>query len=74
MESDRIPKRFYVESVLIISQASNENDARYECMVGVCDGECMKRCTGDEPLTLMRCHSFMNPLKGGSPFLAELTT
>ena len=38
------------------------------------DGECMERCPGDEPLTLTRCHSFMNPLKGGSPFVAEPTT
>ena len=27
-------------------------------MAGVCEGECIRRSPGDEPLTLMRCHSF----------------
>ena len=26
-------------------------------MAGVCEGECMGRSSGDETLTLMRCHS-----------------
>ena len=39
-------------------------------MVGVCEGQCMRHSLGDEPLTLMRCHSYMKPLKGGSPFVA----
>ena len=38
------------------------------------EGECMGRSPGDEPLTLTRCHSYMKPMKGGSLFLAELTT
>ena len=39
-------------------------------MVGVCEG-----CSLDEePLTLKRCHSYMKPLKGGSPSVAEPTT
>ena len=41
---------------------------------GVCEGECTGCSSGDEPLTLMRCHSYMKPLKGGSPFVAESTT
>ena len=32
-------------------------------MVEVCEGECMGRSPRDEPLTLMRCHSFMKPWK-----------
>ena len=36
-------------------------------------GECMGRSPGDEPLTLTRCHSYMKPLKGGSPSVAEPT-
>ena len=43
-------------------------------MAEVCEGECMVRSPGDEPLTLMRCHSYMKPLNGGSPFVAEPTT
>ena len=39
----------------------------------VCEGECMGRSLGNEPLTL-RCHSYMKPLKGGSPPVAEPTT
>ena len=35
---------------------------------GFCEGECMRRGPGDEPLTLMRCHSYMKLVKGGSPF------
>ena len=37
-------------------------------------GECMGRRSGDEPLTLMRCHSKMKPLKGGSPYVAKPRT
>ena len=40
-------------------------------MVGVCERECMWRSQGYEPLTLMRCHSYMKLLKGGSPSVAE---
>ena len=36
--------------------------------------ECMGHSPGDEPLTLMRCHSYMKPLKGGSPSVAKPTT
>ena len=43
-------------------------------MVGVCEGECMGGSLEDEPLTLTRWHSFMEPLKDESPFVAELTT
>ena len=42
--------------------------------MGVCEGECMERSPGDKPLTLTRCHSYMEPVKGGSPFVAEFTT
>ena len=28
--------------------------------------ECMGCSAGDEQLTLMKCHSYMKPLKGGS--------
>ena len=41
---------------------------------GVCEGKCMRRSPGDEPLTLTKCHSYMKPLKGGSPSVAEPTT
>ena len=42
-------------------------------MIGVCEGECMGRCLGDETLTLMRCYSCEVPhpyeaLEGGNPF------
>ena len=36
-------------------------------MAGVCKEESMRRSPGDESLTLMRCHSYMKPLKGRSP-------
>ena len=40
-------------------------------MAGVCEGECMGRSARGEHLTLtillvVGCHSYMNPLKGGS--------
>ena len=35
------------------------------------EGKCMERSPGDEPLTLTICHSYMKPLKGGSPSGAE---
>ena len=31
--------------------------------MGVCEGECMGHSSGDEPLTLTRCHSYMKPVK-----------
>ena len=31
----------------------------------------MGRNPRDEPLTLMRCHSYIKPVKGGSLFVAE---
>ena len=34
-------------------------------------GECMGRRSGDEPFTLMRLHSYIKPLKGGSPSVAK---
>ena len=43
-------------------------------MVGICEGECIGCSLGDEPLTLTRCHSYMKPIKGGSPSVAEPTT
>ena len=42
--------------------------------MGVCEEECMGHSPGDEALTLMRCHIYMKPLKGGSLFVAEPTT
>ena len=54
-------------------QARKENGPGWELMVGVSDGKCMGRSTGDEPLILTRCHSYMKGLKGGSPFVAEPT-
>ena len=43
-------------------------------MAGVCEGECIGRIPGDEPLTLTRCDSYKKPLKGGSRSVAEHTT
>ena len=43
-------------------------------MVRIFEGECMGHSPGDEPLKLMRCHSYINPLKGGSLSVAEPTT
>ena len=40
-------------------------------MVGVCEGECMEHITGNEPLTLKRCHSYMKTWMNMS--VAELT-
>ena len=37
-------------------------------------GECMGCSPGDDPLIFMRCHSYMKPLQGGSPFVAEPET
>ena len=42
--------------------------------IGVCEGECMGRSPGDEPLPLTRCHRYMKPLKGGSLSVAEPTS
>ena len=45
-----------------------------------CEGECVGRCLEDHPLILTRCltvvsfHSYMKPLKGGSPSVAKPTT
>ena len=48
------------------------------CRIGVNGGACERKCMGcslgDEPLTLMRCHSYMKPLKGGSPSVGEPNT
>ena len=41
---------------------------------GFVRGKCMGRSPVDESLTLIRCHSYMKPLKSGSPFVAEPTT
>ena len=38
------------------------------------DGECVRHRLGDEPLTLIRYHSYMNPWKGGSLSVAKPTT
>ena len=38
-------------------RASKENGLGSELISGVCEGECMGRSPGDEPLTLTRCHS-----------------
>ena len=40
------------------------------------EGECMGCCLGDEPLILMRCHSYsyMKPLMGASPSVVKPTT
>ena len=42
-------------------------------MAGVCKGECMERSPGDEPLTLMICHSceLSHLYLGGNLSLAE---
>ena len=42
--------------------------------MGVCEVECMGCNPEDEPLTLMRFHSYIKHLEGGSPFAAEPTT
>ena len=36
--------------------------------------ECMRCSPGDESMTLMKCHSYMKPLKGGGPSVAKPTT
>ena len=41
---------------------------------GFSAGESMGHSLGDESLTLMRCHSFMKPLKGGDLSVAKPTT
>ena len=43
---------------------------------GFVRGECIGRSSEDEALTLtaMGCNSYMRPVEGGSPFVAELTT
>ena len=41
-------------------------------MAGVCDGGCIGGSLGDEPQTLMRCHTCMNPV-GGNLSVAEPT-
>ena len=43
-------------------------------MAGACEGECMGRSQGDKLLTLMICHGFMKPWKGGNPSVAIPTT
>ena len=48
-------------------------------MAGVCEGECMGCCLGNDPLTLTRCiavrlYSFMKLLKGVNPSVAKPTT
>ena len=45
----------------------------------VCEGECIGRCPGNEPLTLTRCHScelqqLYEAFEGGSLSVAEPTT
>ena len=42
--------------------------------IGVNGGGLGGRNPGDKPLTLTRCYSYMNLLKGGSPFVVENTT
>ena len=39
--------------------------------MGVCEEECMGHTLGDEPQTLMGCHSYLKPLKVGSPSVAK---
>ena len=58
---------------LDVSQARRLVQDRNEWW-GVCEGECMGCSPGDKPLTLTRCHSYMKPMKGGSPSAAEPTT
>ena len=44
------------------------------CMIGVySEGECMRCCLRDKPLTLMRYHSFMKLWKGGKLSVAKPT-
>ena len=48
-------------------------------MVGVCEGEGIECCPGDEPLTLTRCYSCEMPqpyeaLEGGNPSVTKPTT
>ena len=54
-------------------QARKENGAGQKCMVVICEGECMQSSPKDELQTLMRCHSYMNPV-GGNLSGAEPTT
>ena len=39
-------------------------------MAGVCKGECLGR---SRDATVVGCHSYMKPLKGGGPFVVEPT-
>ena len=43
-------------------------------MTKVCEGECVVRSPGDEPLTLTSCHRYMNPVKGGNLSVVKPTT
>ena len=43
-------------------------------MVVICEGKCVGRRPGDEPLTWTSCHSYMNPLRGGSLSVTDPTT
>ena len=38
------------------------------------EGECMRRRPGDEPLTLVKCHGYIEPLKGRRLSVAKATT
>ena len=86
MERDRIAKRIYVRvcagsrSVgrpqkrgLDVRQARRMVQDRSEWQRFV-RGECMGCSPGDQPLTLMRCHSYMKPLEGGSLSVVNPTT
>ena len=90
MEKERIAKRVYVgvcagsrsvgrprkRCIDIVKECLKRFgcQASKECMAGVCEGGCMGRSQGDEPLTLTRCHNFMEPWKGGNPSVAKPTT
>ena len=74
-----MPRKRWIDSlkeclkkrVLGIRQARRMVQDRSEW---VCEGECMQHSLGDESRTLMRCYSYMKPMKGGSPSVAEPTT
>ena len=55
-------------------QVSKENGPGNNERQGFVRGNAWGVARGDEPLTLTRCHRYMKPSKGGSPFVAEPTT
>ena len=90
MEKDKIDKRVYVRectgSRSVSSPRKRWTDTMKDCLrkrgldisqarrIVQDRSECMGRSPGYEPLTLMRCHNYMKPFMGESPFVAKPST